>query len=57
LQNRRAKTGKTTDRIRVIKTDGNGLKGGNATAAELTRTARDITANVRCEDERKGEFD
>jgi len=57
LQNRRDKTGKTTDRIRVIKTDGNGLKGGNATAAELTRTARDITANVRCEDERKGEFD
>lgn len=57
MQNRSAKTGKTTDRVGVAETEGNGLKGGNATAAELTRAAREITTNVRREDERKGGFD
>lgn len=57
LQNRGTETGKTTDRIEFAETEGNGLTGGNAAAAELTRGAREITADVRREDERKGGFD
>lgn len=57
MQNRGTETGKTGNRIGVAETEGNGLKEGNAAAAEFTRAAREITANVRREDERKGGFD
>jgi len=57
LQNRGTETGKTADRVELAETEGNGLRGGNAAAAELTRAAREITADVRREDERKGGFD
>lgn len=57
LQDRGTETRKTGNRVGLTETEGTRLAADDAAAAVLARGAREVTKDLRRENERKGRFD